>query len=414
MPIQPPDAERTWRTFRLELWRSVPVGMIEYMFVPFAGLVALKHFDASEAQKAFLLAIAQVGLIASFVTVPLVRRLGWGSTGAAAFFHFVAAAGLVLAAALPDSLEAFIVGLSVGMFAFMLPMPLMTGLYQANYPASHRGTLYGWTTIARGLVAVLFAHGAAELLDGDIGAFRHLLWVFAAVSVWAGVLVLRIPAVPVAGGSRNPFVAFRWLRADKKFRILIVSWMLMGLGNLTTLKIWTEYFANERYGNGFSAKEVTYLTVVIPVTVKLIFTYPWAWLFDRLNFYLLRLILNACFIVAVLVVFFGEGFGVIALGTALQGFAFAGGNIAWSLWVTKVAPPEHTAEYMSVHTFTTGVRGVIAPVIGFWFLNHFGGTSAAVFSAALMVLASIVLIPDLRFGRARRRGEALAPEDPSV
>ena len=132
------------------------------------------------------------------------------------------------------------------------------------------------------------------------------------------------------------------------------------------------------------------------------FTYPWGWLFDRLNFYFLRIILNVLFCSAILVVFYGESFLVIAIGTGLQGFAFAGGNIAWSLWVTKIAPPEHTAEYMSVHTCTTGLRGIAAPVIGFALLRGFG-SGVAIFSAILILIASLIILPEAR--RIRARGE---------
>ena len=168
----------------------------------------------------------------------------------------------------------------------------------------------------------------------------------------------------------------------------------MGLGNLTALKIWTEYFANDQYGNGFSAFEVTLLTFIIPAGVKIIFTYPWGWLFDRMNFYVLRVILNVIFGAAILVVFYAESFWIIAIGTGLQGLAFAGGGIAWMLWVTKIAPPEHTAEYMSIHTFTTGLRGVVAPALGFYLLVTIGN-SIAIFSAILITLASVVLIPEI-------------------
>jgi len=169
----------------------------------------------------------------------------------------------------------------------------------------------------------------------------------------------------------------------------------MGLGNLTALKIWTEYFANDQYGNGFSAFEVTLLTFIIPQSVKILFTYPWGWLFDRMNFYLLRIILNVLFGAAIIVVFYGQTFWVIAIGTGLQGLAFAGGSIAWMLWVTKIAPPEHTAEYMSIHTFTTGLRGVIAPALGFYLLVTIGD-SIAIFSTILIILASVVIIPEYR------------------
>ena len=407
-----PSPEITRKTFRLELWRSIPVGVLEYLFVPFAGLIALNHYGASDGQKAFLLAISQAGLVASLAIVPLVRRLGWQLTHAAAAFNLAGAFGIAFAAIFSDSLELYITGLSFGFFAFMLPLPLLTQVYQSNYPNARRGKIFAATTVFRGIVAVAFAALAGWWLDTDPESFLPLLWIFAAAAVLASVLTLRLPKVAIAPGSTNPFTAFRWLRSDKKFRVLIISWMLMGLGNLTALKLWTEYFANADYGNGFSAFEVTLLTFVIPHIVKLCFTYPWGWLFDRLNFYLLRILLNFCFAAAVLVVFYGDSFWVIAIGTGLQGFAFAGGNIAWSLWVTKIAPDEHVAEYMSVHTFMTGLRGVAAPAIGFALLKQFG-SGVALFSTALMIFACVIILPEVRLGKARRKGTVIAPRDPS-
>ena len=73
------------------------------------------------------------------------------------------------------------------------------------------------------------------------------------------------------------------------------------------------------------------------------------------------------------------------------------------LWVTKIAPPEHTAEYMSIHTFTTGLRGVAAPIIGFYLLRNFGD-GVAIFSAILIFLASVVLLPELKRSQKKSQG----------
>ena len=402
-----PTPETTRRTFRLELWRSIPVGIIEYLFIPLAGLIALGHYQASDWQKALLLAISGGGMVASIAIVPLVRKLNWELTHSAAVFNLIGAAGIALAAAFPDSLVIYMTGISIGFFAFMLPLPLLTQVYQNNFPSARRGKIFAVTATFRGIIAIIFAWVAGKWIDADIENFKPLLWWFAGFALLGAAATWIMPKVKLSPGSTNPFTAFRWLKEDKKFRVLIISWMLMGIGNLTSLKIWTEYFANEDYGNNFTAFEVTLLTFIIPNIVKLVFTYPWGWLFDRLNFYFLRIILNVLFCSAILVVFYGESFFVIAIGTGLQGFAFAGGNIAWSLWVTKIAPPEHTAEYMSVHTCTTGLRGIAAPVIGFALLRGFG-SGVAIFSAILILIASLIILPEARRIRARSKSSSNA------
>ena len=393
-----PDPKTTKKAFWIEMIRSGPIGMLEFLFVPLAGLVALKYYNASDWQKAFLLSISEAGLIATFIIVPLIRRLKWQATHAASIFSLLGAAGIAFTAAYSDSLISYMAGLGFAFFILMLPLPLITQIYRTNFPEAKRGKILAIASILRGIIGIAFAWKAGQWIDSDIENFKPLLWVFVCVSLLNAIAFWLMPKVETAKGSTNPFSAFKWLKRDKKFRTLIVSWMLMGLGNLTALKIWTEYFANDQYGNGFSAFEVTLLTFIIPQSVKILFTYPWGWLFDRMNFYLLRIILNVLFGAAIIVVFYGQTFWVIAIGTGLQGLAFAGGSIAWMLWVTKIAPPEHTAEYMSIHTFTTGLRGVIAPALGFYLLVTIGD-SIAIFSTILIILASVVIIPEYRRSR---------------
>ena len=393
-----PDPKTTKKAFWIDMIRSGPIGMLEFLFVPLAGLVALKYYNASDWQKAFLLSISEAGLIATFIIVPLIRRLKWQATHAAAIFSLLGAAGIAFTAAYSDSLISYMAGLGFAFFILMLPLPLITQIYRTNFPEAKRGKILAIASILRGIIGIAFAWKAGQWIDSDIENFKPLLWVFVCVSLLNAIAFWLMPKVETAKGSTNPFSAFKWLKRDKKFRTLIVSWMLMGLGNLTALKIWTEYFANDQYGNGFSAFEVTLLTFIIPQSVKILFTYPWGWLFDRMNFYLLRIILNVLFGAAIIVVFYGQTFWVIAIGTGLQGLAFAGGSIAWMLWVTKIAPPEHTAEYMSIHTFTTGLRGVIAPALGFYLLVTIGD-SIAIFSTILIILASVVIIPEYKRSR---------------
>jgi MFS family permease len=82
---------------------------------------------------------------------------------------------------------------------------------------------------------------------------------------------------------------------------------------------------------------------------------------------------------------------MLMLGAALQGCAFGGGIIAWTLWVTKFAPKEQTTQFMAIHTFATGVRGTIAPLVGYGLAGHFGIHTAVWFSVSLTIVSMAML-----------------------
>ena len=100
--------------------------------------------------------------------------------------------------------------------------------------------------------------------------------------------------------------------------------------------------------------------------------------------------------------FISKNLLVICTGSALIGLAFAGGSIAWALWVTKYAPPGKVSAYMSVHVCLTGIRGTIGPMIGYWTAAQVGATMTGWISFGLMVLATLMLIPEIDHGRARK------------
>jgi len=55
------------------------------------------------------------------------------------------------------------------------------------------------------------------------------------------------------------------------------------------------------------------------------------------------------------------------------------------------------ADYMSVHTFFTGVRGVLAPLIGFGVLaSGLAIGNLSYISAGMILLSAILLIPAIR------------------
>ena len=172
--------------------------------------------------------------------------------------------------------------------------------------------------------------------------------------------------------------------------------MLLGFGNLMMRPLRVEYLANTRYGLDLTVTQIAFLSGVVPNLSRFVMSPIWGGLFDRVNFFLLRITLNMGFAIGILSFFASDSMTGLIFAAAMFGVAEAGGDIAWSLWVTKFAPPEHVAEYMGVHSFFTGVRGILAPFIAFWLAEHLSLPVRAGFCAALIFLASILLIPEYR------------------
>jgi MFS family permease len=188
--------------------------------------------------------------------------------------------------------------------------------------------------------------------------------------------------------------------------------MLMGFANLMMLPLRVEYLANEKYhpGHAVSVGTIALLTGVLPNLARLALSPVWGHLFDRMNFFALRVTLNIGFAIGILAFFVGESPLSLAIGAVVYGISNAGGDVAWSLWVTKFAPPERVADYMSVHTFLTGVRGVVAPAVGFALTGRVSLGLLAGFSVALILAGSALLLPEIKWGRKARRGQVLVEE----
>ncbi len=75
--------------------------------------------------------------------------------------------------------------------------------------------------------------------------------------------------------------------------------------------------------------------------------------------------------------------------------------------MTKVAPPERVADYMSVHTFSTGLRGLVGPLAGFHLVTVVGIIPLAIVSASMIFVSSLFLLRESRFGRGRDPGTVL-------
>jgi len=434
------DASRTALTYRYERWRALASGILEAAGSTFLLLIAVRWFNAGDNAKALVAAGGSFGLALGPWVVAQVETLRWRTSLAASRLMWLGALCFVIMTLWPV-LPVFVIGSIIATATASAAVPLFTQIYQENYPETARGKLFSRTFMIRIAASILFSGMAgfilsenpAELhwllvhllrlpsdlvssLHGDIKNFPVLLIIFAFAFAFAGFCVARIPSQPLtASGGTHPFRALRFVRDDALFRRTLIMWMIMGFANLMIGPLRVEYLANSKHGltwNGqmLSTIQIALLVSIIPNLARLVMSPLWGWLFDRMNFFVLRIVLNVGFALGMLSFFGGNHALWLILGAIIYGISNAGGDVAWSLWVTKFAPAERVADYMSVHVCFTGLRGILAPIVAFQLAARWSVSSISWLGAGMIIVATLILIPEIKFGRSARPAAVLTEE----
>lgn len=400
--------ESTRRTFQSERVRAIASGILETAGTTFLLLIAVRWFHAGATAKALVAGGGSLGLLLSPVLVFIVEKRRWHTAAAASR---VAALGgfCFLLMALFKNLWVFTLGSVAAMASSSAIIPLLTQIYQENYPANARGSLFSQTMMIRIGSTIVFSEFAGRALTSDLEHFTWLLLTFAAAFGLASFCLSKCPSRPlVESHSSNPFRGMRYIASDRVFRQTLICWMFMGFANLMMLPMRVEYLANPKYNLMLTVSQIALLTGVIPNSARLLLSPVWGWLFDRVNFFGLRMTLNFGFALGILAFFTSNDLWGLLIGAVIHGISNAGGDVAWSLWVTKFAPEDRVADYMSVHTCFTGIRGVLAPVVGFHAATSMSLQTLGLLNAALIAIATLILLPEIKNAR---RG---APSHPLV
>ncbi len=360
-------------------------------------LVAGSYFNAGQTAKGLLGGAVHYGFLLTPLFVPLLAWLGWRVSRAMGLKLSVAAAGMVIAAMAPD-LPLFMLGAMLSISACSLTAPLMTALWRQNVPGSSRGRRFSIVSMTAGTAALVVSMLVAWIMGDEVERFRPVMMGFALMLAVAALTVTQVPSQPLARAPGHPLAFLSILWQFPTFGYISASWMILGFANLAMIPLRMEFLTVEAYGHAYTPRQALLLTAVIPAVMMLISTLIWGRLFDRLNFLLIRIMINVLFAVSVLLFFSGNVVLQVA-GSITFGLAEGGGNVAWNMWVTKYAPRQRTAEFMSVHTFLTGIRGVLGPLVAFHAVTVMPLTDVAMMAAMLILLATVMLVPLLRMGR---------------
>ncbi len=387
------------RTFHRDLWRGGFEGVLAAGSQTFCLFIAIRYFDAGETVKALIAAGPFMGMFLSLLLVHYAsgtksKKALWGAAPS------VMTGLCLIAAAWMPSVGWYALLVTVAYIGRSALLPFLTDIYGDNYPPDRRGHFFSRSMVLTVGISVAFGYAGSWVLEIDIGHYRWLFTFLGLCALAKAVAIYGMPSKTVDGGAyANPFGNLKYVYKDRSFGYVLLTWFIMGFANLWTLPLRVDYVASAEYGIEGSALFVALIITIIPDTMRMLFIPFWGKLFDRMNFVVLRMWLNVMFGAGVALFFISKNPWIIGLGSALIGLTFAGGSIAWALWVTKYAPPGKTAAYMSVHVCLTGVRGTIGPLVGYWAASRIGTVQIGLLSAGMMVLASVMLIPELKRGR---------------
>lgn len=366
----------------------------------FALLVAVSHFGVTGRGPLWFLSSAGfVGFILAGSGASAATK--WRKKSVIRAFEVVSRL-LVVLAAFATTGRAFVLTMGLGIAVNTMSVPLISGLYGANFRQPVRGRAVGrLQAVAVGTTA-LTGVVLGVVMELDTAYFRGLLACVSLISLACAWYTWRLPESrpPPAYSRRIRFSDFvRVLSRDRAFLYLEVYWFIVGLSNLWLMPIRVLYLT----GIGFSERQVMLTTTTTMYATMVLSVGLWGRALYRLNFARYRMLNSAFFMGGILVFFHSTSPALVCAGSLLWALGLAGGILSWRLVATFFTTPSRVALYMAVHTFCCGIRGIVGPYLSLRLHDACGARFVVWVSIAGMAVAVAMLIPFAPVVERRRR-----------
>ncbi len=440
MPSLNPIERRVWTR---DTARQGVDGLFESLKETVFLLVAIQFFGVSDFLKGTIGAAGALGMFFAFFLPALMKKFSLPVDRVIGFLTLLTGIFLVLAGFAPTGAlyTAAVVG---GLACFSLRVPLFAQLYSDVYHGKRRARLFNYGRILLMVVSLVANFFWGGLLEYSL----TLRWVIYLVSGGAMIMssfwlftlergvtprvaasspdlnsqsvadsansagsahVAGSPAAPahVSGSPAGsaPFISsapvadsitkrdylypFSLIWKDPVFGAILGLWFLIGFANLWSLPLRVSYISDAEHGLGLSPQMVITIMGVIPLVVRLIFSWVWAHLFDKINMIFMRVLINLMMGVGIFLFLFTHSVAVVLTGSIIYSIASAGAPIIWNLWVTRVAPEGKARDYMIVHTGMTGIRGLVGPYLGFWVASSLSVRMVGTISLTLACISAV-------------------------
>ncbi|MBT3380478.1 MAG: hypothetical protein HN742_02200 [Lentisphaerae bacterium] len=326
----------------------------------FALLVAVTHFGVTNRWLLWIISSASfAGFLLALSSSSLSSR--WRKKSVIRTIEVVARL-LVLAAALAFGGTSFVVLMGAGIAIGTLSVPLVSGIYGANFSTDVRGHAVGRLQAISVGTSALTGLLLGTVMDVSTSFYRPLLAVVAGVSLGCAWYTWRLPESKrgmAEAEGQGLKAAAQVMVHDRPFMYLELVWFILGLSNLWLNPIRILHLAEM----GFSKGQIMFATTTVGYTSMVLATGLWGRLLYRMNFAVYRALTVLLFMIGIIIFFHSKSFPVICFASALWATGLAGGGLSWRLVATFFARRAQVPTYMSVHTFLCGIRGVLGPFL---------------------------------------------------
>ena len=409
-PASMPYLSRALYTRELPAWALLPVmtGVLEGGVV---GVIVMKLYEGVVSSEllhlivALLSGLPAIANLMSFAWAALsqgrakIRLLVWMQIACALCTALPALAGEGT-----TGLWLFVGGVVGARLCWSGVITLRSTVWGANYPRAIRARIAGKFATIQAIVLAGISGAIGLSMDWDQEAYRWAYPLAAVVGLLGTAAYSRVrmrghaalirhereamTSVNPLRPSLNPLHILSFLRGDPKFMKFMGCQFLLGTGNMMIsapliIVLTTVYMMDYVQAIAIMA---TIPILLMPFSIPL-----WSRFLDRVHIIRFRAVHSWIFIIATLVLVSSVATGWLAglwIVAVIRGIAFGGGVLAWNLGHLDFSTTASSSTYMSVHVTLTGLRGLLAPLLGvqiYSMLQEANPTGWVVFSIAMVI-----------------------------
>lgn len=367
---------------RAQMLEGVFIGAV-FQMIQFVGR---KTIGVGELEISLFNFFLSFGMFASFLVPTLLNLRSqkqyvlWTSVPSKIVFIFLA---LLTEPAL------FFAIASLAFVLLKMQDPMRTSLLKTNFPASHRFRIVSHVRMMEFLCMMVASTLAGILLDRDGDWFRVVFPVGCVIGItgtWMFVqLREEVEEIPQKVISIRRFL--RVMKEDKVYMKFQFLFSISGMANLMGLPLYVLYTVDVIQAN---YTEIAISKGVLYGIASMICMKWWGNLMDRYpNPILMRAILSLLWCLHPLCYAAAWDMTMIYVAEAWFGFIFAGGQLNWMLGPLFFCSDKDAPLYTTIHSFMNGLRGMIAPVMGYLLYIWIGFIPTFIVISIILLLNSI-------------------------